>query len=94
MVRRIKRWLREMYHYARRHPVKVFMMVIVPLITGGILQKLLAMVGLRLPGGLGNIGNGRHGGGGYGDYGRAGSGGDNGLGDSLKGLVSIAKNFM
>lgn len=95
MVRRIKRWLRDMYYYARRHPMKVFMLVIVPLITGGILQKLLAMVGLRLPGGLGNIANGGRGGSrdGYGDYGRSG-GGDNGLGESVKGLMNIAKMFM
>ncbi|CRG87938.1 hypothetical protein PISL3812_04960 [Talaromyces islandicus] len=94
MVRRIRRWLRDIYYYARRHPMKVFMLVIVPLITGGILQKLLAVVGLRLPGGLGNIANGGRGGrDGYGDYGRSG-GGDNGLGESVKGLMNIAKMFM
>ncbi|EEA20845.1 conserved hypothetical protein [Talaromyces marneffei ATCC 18224] len=55
MIRRIKRLLRDIWSYARRHPVKVFLFVIVPLITGGVLQKLLAMVGLRLPSGL--VGN-------------------------------------
>ncbi|QKX62637.1 uncharacterized protein TRUGW13939_09798 [Talaromyces rugulosus] len=94
MVRRIKRWIRDIYYYARRHPVKVFMLVIVPLITGGILQKLLAMVGLRLPGGLANIAGGGQGSrDGFGDRGRSG-GGDNGLGDSVKGLMNIAKMFM
>jgi hypothetical protein len=70
------------------------MLVIVPLITGGILQKLLAMVGLRLPGGLGNIAGGGQGSrNGFGDRGRSG-GGDNGLGESVKGLMNIAKMFM
>ncbi|GAM36864.1 hypothetical protein TCE0_022r06292 [Talaromyces pinophilus] len=55
MIRRIKRLLRDIWSYGRRNPIKVFLFVIVPLITGGVLQKLLAMVGLRLPGGL--VGN-------------------------------------
>ncbi|KAA8576788.1 hypothetical protein EYC84_006845 [Monilinia fructicola] len=36
----------------KRHPVKVFMLVIMPLITGGALAALLKKFGLRLPGGL------------------------------------------
>lgn len=33
----------------KRHPVKVFFLVIMPLITGGALTKILSTVGLRLP---------------------------------------------
>ncbi|EED20380.1 conserved hypothetical protein [Talaromyces stipitatus ATCC 10500] len=90
MARRIKRLLRDIWSYARRHPIKVFFFVIVPLITGGVLQKLLAMVGLRLPAGLaghrsefeqisrsGNFG------------GLGGSGvGSAGLGESVNGLIT------
>lgn len=33
----------------KKNPVKVFMLVIMPLITGGALTALLAKVGIRLP---------------------------------------------
>ena len=36
----------------KRHPMKVFMLVVMPLITGGALSGLLAKFGIRLPGGL------------------------------------------
>lgn len=49
MIRDIKRLFRDIYKYARRNPVKVFMMVIVPLLTSGVLPKLLGMIGIRLP---------------------------------------------
>jgi len=64
-------------------------LVIVPLITGGILQKLLAIFGVRLPRSLtGDKGrNGRNGS-------RDGVGGGSGLGDSIKGLMTIAKMFL
>lgn len=39
-------------YYAKRHPAKVFMLVIVPLVTTGALTTLLARFGLRLPAGL------------------------------------------
>jgi hypothetical protein len=52
----------------KKNPVKVFMLVIMPLITGGALTTLLAKFGLRLPPGLakmfgGNAGRGARGGG-------------------------------
>jgi hypothetical protein len=49
VVRRLKRLLRDLVYYAKRHPLKVFMLVIMPLITGGFLTALLAKFGLRLP---------------------------------------------
>jgi hypothetical protein len=97
MIYRIKQLLYKIYYYARHHPIKVFLLVIVPLITGGILQKLLAMVGLRLPrslrgdkGGSGGYGRDYGTGGGLGGSGLGGSG----LGESVKGLMTIAKMFM
>lgn len=50
--RKLKRLLRDLVYWAKRHPVKVFMLVIMPLITGGALTALLARFGLRLPAGI------------------------------------------
>ncbi|PHH83617.1 hypothetical protein CDD82_6063 [Ophiocordyceps australis] len=47
--RKLRRLLRRLGRYARRHPWKVFFLVIMPLITGGVLSALLARFGLRLP---------------------------------------------
>ncbi|CEJ95060.1 hypothetical protein VHEMI10563 [[Torrubiella] hemipterigena] len=47
--KQLKRLIRDLIHWAKRHPVKVFMLVIMPLITGGALTALLARFGLRLP---------------------------------------------
>ncbi|KAK4105924.1 hypothetical protein N658DRAFT_492436, partial [Parathielavia hyrcaniae] len=48
-VKRLKRLLRDLVYYAKRHPMKVFMLVLMPLITGGALTALLARFGLKLP---------------------------------------------
>ncbi|KAI1408741.1 hypothetical protein F5Y13DRAFT_171670 [Hypoxylon sp. FL1857] len=48
-LKKLKRLLRDLIYYAKRHPFKVFMLVIMPLITGGALTALLARFGLRLP---------------------------------------------
>ena len=71
--------------YARRNPVKMVMMVVMPLITGGALHNLLRTVGIKLPAGMGMGGKGGFGGGGGGK----GEGGF-GVGD----VVNIAKMFM
>ncbi|KAI1333023.1 hypothetical protein F5Y16DRAFT_354599 [Xylariaceae sp. FL0255] len=47
--KKLKRLLRDLMYWAKRHPMKVFMIVIMPLITGGALTALLARFGLRLP---------------------------------------------
>ncbi|KAF3016827.1 hypothetical protein E8E14_010813 [Neopestalotiopsis sp. 37M] len=52
MYKQLKRLLRDLIYYAKKHPMKVFMLVIMPLITGGALTALLARFGLRLPPGL------------------------------------------
>lgn len=49
VVRSIRQILRDIYDYARTHPIKTFFMVIVPLVVTGVLQKLLGMIGIRLP---------------------------------------------
>ncbi|RFU72725.1 hypothetical protein TARUN_9528 [Trichoderma arundinaceum] len=48
-IKQLKRLLRDLQHYAKRHPWKVFFLVIVPLVTGGALTALLARFGLRIP---------------------------------------------
>ncbi|CAJ2501328.1 Uu.00g041810.m01.CDS01 [Anthostomella pinea] len=50
--KKLKRLLRDLIYYAKRHPMKVFMLVIMPLVTGGALTAMLARFGLRLPPGL------------------------------------------
>ncbi|KAK3310717.1 uncharacterized protein B0T15DRAFT_46744 [Chaetomium strumarium] len=49
MFKKLKRLLRDLVYYAKRHPMKVFMLVLMPLLTGGALTALLARFGLRLP---------------------------------------------
>lgn len=49
---KLRRLLRDLVYYAKRHPLKVFALVIMPLVTGGFLTALLARFGLRLPAGL------------------------------------------
>ncbi|KAJ5487904.1 hypothetical protein N7530_002204 [Penicillium desertorum] len=87
MIRDIKRLFRDIYRWARRNPMKVFMMVIVPLLTSGVLPKLLAMIGIRLPhavtsalGGASKTRGGFEGGGG-------------GISENVGSLMNIAKMF-
>ncbi|SPQ18563.1 a41e7ea4-83ac-4b85-95c7-d1445a7f9d48 [Thermothielavioides terrestris] len=49
LLKKLRRLLRDLVYYAKRHPAKVFMLVLMPLITGGALTALLARFGLRLP---------------------------------------------
>ncbi|GES64549.1 hypothetical protein ATEIFO6365_0009003800 [Aspergillus terreus] len=81
IVRYIKRLLRDIYSYARRHPFKVLLLVVVPLLTSGVLQRLFAMIGIHLPKSLG-LGGGSH------------RGGESGMADNINGLMNIAKMFM
>jgi len=88
----------------RRHPVKVFLLVIMPLITGGALTKLLATLGVRLPRGLQNMVGGSDRQGGERFYARGGArdiGGGTalpgmgaGVGESISSLMGIAKMFI
>ncbi|KYK58222.1 hypothetical protein DCS_05235 [Drechmeria coniospora] len=47
--KRLKHLLRDLVRHARRNPLKVFFLVIMPLLTGGALTALLARFGLRMP---------------------------------------------
>ena len=85
LMSQIKRYLRQLYSYARRHPVKLLMMIL-PLLTGGALTGILAKFGIRLPRGLENmVGGGRH-------SGRSGS--SFGGAEGVQGLMKIAQQFM
>lgn len=83
VIHYIRKLLRDLYDYARRHPVKVFMMVIVPLITSGVLQRLLRMIGVPLPRKI-------FGGGGHGH----GHGGGDGLKDQIMSFMNVAKMLL
>lgn len=92
IVRTIKKLFRDIYRFARKNPIKVFLLVIVPLLTSGVLPKLLAMIGLRLPHGVASaLGGGSAAGPGA----RAVGGGmqSKGISESMNSLVSIAKMF-
>lgn len=95
LLAKLKHLLRELYYYARRHPIKVFMLVVMPLISGGVLAKLAAVAGFRLPavlmGGMGTAGRGYGAYGGY--YGSAGYG-SAGTGNGLGGLMKVVQAFM
>ncbi|KAF2644198.1 hypothetical protein P280DRAFT_393554 [Massarina eburnea CBS 473.64] len=61
--------LHKLWAYARRHPYKVFFMVIMPLVSGGLLHKLARQFGITLPevgGAAAAVGRGGYSGGGYG----------------------------
>lgn len=49
VVRYVKKLLHDIHRYARHHPIKTFLVVIVPLFVSGVLQKLLGMIGVPLP---------------------------------------------
>lgn len=98
VVSQLKRILRDLYGYARRHPVKVFMLVIMPLITGGALHNVLRNFGIRLPSAMfGGMGSGR---GRYDDVyssysdRRGGMGFDSLGGGTLQSVMKIAQMFM
>ncbi|KAJ9310974.1 hypothetical protein DTO271D3_8762 [Paecilomyces variotii] len=83
LIQSIKRLFRDIYHYARRNPIKVFLLVIVPLLTSGVLAKLFGLVGIRVPSSL------------AGPPPRGAYGGNSpGLGDSVNSLMNIAKMFI
>lgn len=49
---KLRRLLRDLIYYMKRNPMKVFMLVIMPLITGGALTGLLHKFGIRMPHGI------------------------------------------
>ncbi|CAN9104669.1 hypothetical protein GT037_007680 [Alternaria burnsii] len=105
LYKKLQHFLREIWRYAQRHPYKVFFMVIMPLVSGGVLHKLARQFGVNLPemGGQGArggySGSGHHsssGGASGGYYGSQGygmessrSGPSNGGGGMMAGLGNI-----
>ncbi|KAL4783493.1 hypothetical protein BJX76DRAFT_329862 [Aspergillus varians] len=91
IVRYIKRLFRDITNYARRHPMKVLLLVVVPLITSGVLVKLFAMIGVRLPKNIfGGNSSGTRAGGDGGD----GGDGSGGMASNIKSVMNIAKMLM
>ncbi|KAL2828664.1 hypothetical protein BDW59DRAFT_159463 [Aspergillus cavernicola] len=87
IVRYIKKLFRDISSYARRHPIKVLMLVVVPLITSGVLLKLFAMIGVHLPKNIFGGSSSSKSGGGDG-------GGMAGMAGNINGLMNIAKMLM
>jgi len=52
LYQQLRRLLRDLLYYLKKNPVKVFFLVIMPLITGGALTALLSRFGVRLPPGV------------------------------------------
>lgn len=100
LMHKLQRMFKELWYYARRHPVKAFFAVVVPLLSaGGAVHGLLRQFGVRLPFGL--DGGARRGGGGYygssgygGSSGGFGGGGGGGWMDQAGGLMQVAKMFI
>lgn len=99
----------DLYRYARRHPIKAFFAVVVPLISaGGAIGGILRQFGVRLPMGLegmigGMGGASRYSGGYYGSRGYDGydgySGRSGGLDageimGSMGSVIKLAQAFM
>ncbi|KAF2265618.1 hypothetical protein CC78DRAFT_598831 [Lojkania enalia] len=90
----LRRLWRKLVHYAKRHPYKVFFMVIMPLISGGLLHKLARQFGVHLPemgGGKSRGGGGYYGSEGYGERKGESGGGLQSLASGIGGLASVAK---
>ncbi|KAH7402047.1 hypothetical protein DE146DRAFT_452203 [Phaeosphaeria sp. MPI-PUGE-AT-0046c] len=85
LYHKLRHFLREIWRYAQRHPYKVFFMVIMPLVSGGVLHKLARQFGVNLPE-MGTQGGGARGGG-YSGGGHSGGEyyGSAGYGDERRG---------
>lgn len=102
LYHKLQRMLRELWYYARRHPMKAFFAVVVPLLSaGGAIAGLAKQFGVRIPGGGRSMGGGYYGSKGYGGSSGGGLGGLGGLGGGLMdnmggvgGVMQIAKAFM
>jgi len=95
LLHKLQRMVRELWYYARRHPMKAFFAVIVPLLSaGGAISGLLKSFGVSMP--AMDSRSSRSGGGYYGSSGYGGDrgGGGGGLMDNLGGVMQIAKAFM
>ncbi|PNS17799.1 hypothetical protein CAC42_3194 [Sphaceloma murrayae] len=83
LIHKLKRLIKDLWRYAKRHPVKAFFAVVVPLISaGGALSAVLRTWGVSVPllaaldGGSRRGGGGYYGSSGYDDYGSNRGGSD------------------
>lgn len=94
LLAKLKRLIADLWTYARRHPMKAFFAVVVPLISaGGALHGLLKQFGIRLPAAF--DGTSRTVRGGY--YGSGGYSGSSEFGGgmgAMGNLFKIAQAFM
>ncbi|GAB7359254.1 hypothetical protein MBLNU230_g5911t1 [Neophaeotheca triangularis] len=99
LLHRLQRMIKELWYYARKHPVKAFFAVVVPLISaGGALSGLLSQFGIRLPMGLAGGSSAGFGGSSFGGSSGLGGlfgsgGGSGGWMDNAGSLLSIARAF-
>ncbi|KAF2797688.1 hypothetical protein K505DRAFT_414906 [Melanomma pulvis-pyrius CBS 109.77] len=103
LYHKFRHLLHKLMAYAKRHPYKVFFMVIMPLVSGGVLHKLARQFGVNLPemgnqrGGSAGHGHGGASGGYYGSdgYGQSGGGGGGlgGIAGSLGGVQGLASGI-
>lgn len=94
LVHQLRRLIRRLIAYARDNPVRVFMIVVMPLITGGALQQMLRQFGIRLPMGLSRGAGSMFGSSGYSSYSRGGGYGDFGGSGTVEGLMKVVQAFM
>lgn len=98
LLHKLKRLIQDLWHYARRHPLKAFFAIVVPLISaGGAIHGLLRQFGVRLPMGMTATRSyrGYYGSSGYGeDYRGGGGGGGGGAMGAMGNLIKIAQAFM
>ena len=107
MYSRLRHLLKRLMHFLKTNPVKVIMLVIMPLITGGALGGLLSRFGIRLPASLAGLAKLAGGGGGYSSFERTRVSGPlqsfGGIGGVVEGLggmgglgsvMSVAKMFI
>ncbi|KAF2876308.1 hypothetical protein BDV95DRAFT_602307 [Massariosphaeria phaeospora] len=103
LYNKFRHLLHKLWAYARRHPFKVFFMVIMPLVSGGVLHKLARQFGVNLPEAGGRGAGGARGGFSQGSYygsegyGRDGGGGMGGgmggMGGQIEGISKIASGL-
>lgn len=83
LFHKLQRMLRELWYYARKHPLKAFFAVVVPLLSaGGAIHGLMKQFGVRVPGMDSRSMRG---------YGGGGAGG---MMDNAGSLMQIAKALM
>lgn len=89
LLHKLKHLIREVMAYARRHPYKVFLLVIMPLISGGVLHSIARQFGIRLPDFLKGSAATRGGGGYYGSQGY----GESDFGRNVGNIADLAGNI-